>query len=459
MERNSKRNRSRSRANTGEGCGGIVEEVPLEVIGDILSRVGVARDVIRASLTCSKWREAYLKHLHTLSFNVDDDDRVYRELPTCDLEMLITKTLFQSPGLRRLSILMDEKHIFTATSVVGWLMFSRETLSELFYKARTSQPIDVLDVLGRQRLETLSLCDYTVTGVVPNFKRFPSLTSLSLCDVSIPVEGLQRLLLAIPKLERVELTDMFLWGLNDDVYSAKVTVKLHCPSLKFLSLTHLQTMDFILENGSRIEYVRVRRCGFCLFKINGSKSLRHFNMSCARALLLEIEDGDNLESLEFTRSDVAQSNLFPMKIRAPKLKTFRIWDSNIVEKGKGLAVDLEQLAVGSPQLTHLAIFCDKGSFCNISFGFSLSLEKVGVFEIGWEWNYIDGFCEWTEKVLKCCPNVRKLIVHGIVPKEASIPCPSKYLKDFGEHTSSMFEMMRKYQHIQVQFVYKYQLYA
>ncbi|VFQ74473.1 unnamed protein product [Cuscuta campestris] len=432
--------------------GGLVEKLPVEVIGEILSCVGVARDVIRASLTCRKWREAYLKHLRTLSFNVADDDRVYRELPISDLEMLITETLYQSPGLRRLSILMDDKHDFMAATVVGWLMFARKNLTELFYKVRTSNPINVLATFGRQRLETFSLSDYIIDGAEPKFKPFPCLTSLSLTRVRISVEGLNRLLLAFPKLERAELSDIFLWALSDDDHSPEITVKLSCPTLKTLSLSYLQPMDLILENGG-IEYLHVQRCCFGSFKVNGSKNLRHFNMSYTKVQVHKIEDGDNLESLEIISSDVTESNLFPMKINPPQLKTFRIWGTNIFVRGKGLVVDLQQLSVCSPQLSHLAIFYYEEPSYDFTFG---SLEKVGVLEVGWEWDYIDGFFEWAEKVLKCCPNVGKLIVHGIVPKEALVPCPSKYLEDFGAYTSSMLETMRKYQHIQVQFVYKYQ---
>ncbi|TYH67278.1 hypothetical protein ES332_D06G177900v1 [Gossypium tomentosum] len=37
-----------------------MEHLPVEVIGNILSRLGGARDVVIASATCWKWREAYI---------------------------------------------------------------------------------------------------------------------------------------------------------------------------------------------------------------------------------------------------------------------------------------------------------------------------------------------------------------------------------------------------------------
>ncbi|VFQ81405.1 unnamed protein product [Cuscuta campestris] len=430
----------RSSSTWGEG---LVEKIPVEVIGEILSRVGVARDVIRASLTCSKWREAYLKHLHTLSFNVDDDERVFRELPTCDLEMLISKTLFQSPGLRRLSILMDETHEFLASSVVGWLEFARRNLTELFYKVRTSHPVDVLEICGKQ-LQTLSLSDYKITVVESYFKRFPRLTSLSLTHVTASVDDLNRLLLGFPNLERAELSHISLEG------SINEALKLDCPALKTLSLSYFRPRGFILESGSGIDYLHLRRCYVHSFKVSRSTILRHFKMSDTRIQLLEVECGDNLESLEITSSEVTESNLFSRKIHTPQLRTFRILDINEFAGGKGLAVDLERLAVGSPKLSHLTVFFKE----DLKFT-PTSSEKVEVLEIGWEWDYIEEFCEWTEKVLKCCPNVRKLIVQGEVLKVASILCSAKYLTDFGGYKESMFEMMRKYRHIEVQFVYTY----
>ncbi|KAF5954017.1 hypothetical protein HYC85_006873 [Camellia sinensis] len=50
----------------------VMEYLPVEVIGNILSRLGAARDVVIASTTCRKWREAWRNHLHTLSFNSND---------------------------------------------------------------------------------------------------------------------------------------------------------------------------------------------------------------------------------------------------------------------------------------------------------------------------------------------------------------------------------------------------
>jgi hypothetical protein len=54
----------------GEGGDQIgMEGFPLAVIGNILSHLDDVKDVVRASMTCRKWRVALRHHLHTLRHN------------------------------------------------------------------------------------------------------------------------------------------------------------------------------------------------------------------------------------------------------------------------------------------------------------------------------------------------------------------------------------------------------
>ncbi|VFQ74469.1 unnamed protein product [Cuscuta campestris] len=440
-----------------------MEQLPLEVIGEILSRVEVARHVVRASLTCHKWREAYCKHLHTLSFDVADDERVYCRLPTSSLEILITKTIFQTSGLRKLSIRMHDNHKFSAGAAFGWLMFTRETLLGLFFMVCTSPGIDVLDVCGRKKLKTLCLGKCTIRNVEPVLQRFPCLTSLSLNRVTISVEDLNRLLLALPKLECLELRKPELHA-EDEVHIERF-LKLHFPTLKTLLIIDLSELGLILEKCD-IGYLLVKNCTFGLFKVTGSKNLTHFEIYGSEFRLLEIEEADDLESLEIIHCRVSQSNLFPMNVQAPKLKRFQIWgfmeqmecfkrENEIILHESGLVVDLERIAVCSPQLSHLSLFFEKG-VVDVEYKFSglSSLENVVILHIGCDYytrDYFHGFTEWAENLLKCCPNVRKLIVHGMVPEEKD----HGFLEDLSEQTSMMFEMMRKYPHIEVKFTYMY----
>ncbi|RAL45659.1 hypothetical protein DM860_009523 [Cuscuta australis] len=202
----------------------------------------------------------------------------------------------------------------------------------------------------------------------------------------------------------------------------------------------------------------MKGCAFDLFKVNGSKNVRQLKISKSEFQLLEIEEGDNLENLEIITSHVFMSNLFPMKLQAPKLKTFRIWRfvdrSHLFYPGdeSEFVLDLDRIAVCSPQLSHLSIFYDVDEPVNYNFRGLSPLESLVILDVGWDrfkWGCVLDFTEWTEKVLKCCPNLRKLIVHGKVI-ESEDP---KYLMNLAEHTSSMSEMLSKYPHIEVKFTY------
>ncbi|PHU03642.1 F-box/LRR-repeat protein [Capsicum chinense] len=95
------------------------------------------------------WREACQKHLHTLSFN-SHDWPLYRDLSTSRLEILIT----QKTRLQGLSILMDDVDGFSASIVVAWLMYTRESLQWLFYNVRTAPDINV----GERSWKSLRIC-------------------------------------------------------------------------------------------------------------------------------------------------------------------------------------------------------------------------------------------------------------------------------------------------------------
>ncbi|VFQ81401.1 unnamed protein product [Cuscuta campestris] len=425
---------------------GPVEKLPHEILGDILSRVRVAQYVIKASLTCKKWREAYCKHLRALSFDIADFKVVNDQDPVPRIELFITKAIFQTTALRKLSILMSSRYTFSAGTVGTWLLFVRETLSELVYKDGKSTTVNVLDMFGRRKLESLSLSNYRIGRGELNFERFACLTSLSLCRVDISVEDLNRFLNAPLKLESLKL---------DEFSSPERAVEFHCPTLKTLFLDDMKLYQFMLESSS-IECLQVKECYFSSFQVRSSKTLRDIKLSNSEARFLEIEQTDNLESFELTRTCVAESNLFPMMIQAPKLKRFHFW--GFMEKymyivrgddRSGLVLDLERMAICSPQLSHLAIFCDKRLDGLVyKFGDSTSLEKVTVLEIGSDG--FDGFAEWTEKLLKCCPNVEKVIVHwdlylGKIHQ----------LNDLSVQSSLLVKMMSKYQHIKMQFAFSY----
>ncbi|KAJ6717229.1 hypothetical protein OIU74_009701 [Salix koriyanagi] len=414
----------------------------VEVIGNILSRLGGARDVVIASATCRKWREAWCKHLHTLSFN-SNDWHVYHDLTTSQLEILITQTIFQTTGLQGLLILMDGVDKFSASTVIAWLMYTRETLRRLIYNVRTTPNVNILEICGRQKMEILELSHNSITGVEPNFQRFPCLKSLSLSDVSISALDLNLLLTACPKIETLELINPEI-AMSD----AQVTVELSIPTLRRVYVEAISMDKFILEADS-IECLHLKDCALELFELIGKGTLKHFKIDDVSVIHLDIGDNvDNLEIIDISNFTIIWPKFYQMISKSSKLTKLRLWD--VVFDDEDEIVDLETIAVCFPQLSHLALSYDlKDGVVNYGLQGSSHLENVIVLELGWT-IINDLFSHWVEGLLKLCPNLRKLVIHGVV-SEAKSHEECQILANF---TSSIVQLMRKYMHVDVQFDYE-----
>ncbi|KAJ7981165.1 F-box/LRR-repeat protein [Quillaja saponaria] len=419
-----------------------MEHLPVEVIGNILSRLGAARDVMIASATCRKWREACRKHLHTLSFNPNDWS-VYRDLTTSRLEILITQTIFQISGLQGLSILMDDADEFSASTVIAWLMYTRETLRQLFYNVRTTPNVNILEICGRQKLETLDLAHNSITGVEPNFQRFPCLKSLSLSYISISALDLSLLLSACPKIEKFKLVNPEI-AMSD----AQVTVELSSPTLKSIYVEAISLDKFILEADS-IEYLHLKDCALELFELIGKGTLKHFKIDDVSVIHLDIgETVENLEIVDISNFTIIWPKFYQMISRSSKLRRLRLWD--VVFDDEDEIVDLETIAVCFPQLSHLSLSYDlRDGVLHYGLQGSSHLESVIVLELGWS-VINDLFSHWVEGMLKRCPSLKKLVIHGLV-SEAKTDEECQVLASF---TSAMIELMRRYSHVQPHFKYE-----
>lgn len=423
-----------------------MEFLPVEIIGNILSHLGTARDVVIASATCRKWREACCKHLHTLSFN-SDDWPVYRDLTTSRLEILITQTIFQTTGLRGLSILMDDVDEFSASTVIAWLMYTRETLQWLFYNVRTTPNVNILDICGRQKLETLVLSHNSITGVEPNYQRFPCLKSLSLSYVSISALDLNLLLTACTKIENLALVNPEI-AMSD----AQVMVELSSSTLKSIYVEAISLDKFILEANS-LENLHLKDCALELFELIGKGTLKNFKIDDVSVLHLDIgESVDDLEVVDVSNFTIIWSKFYQMISKSSKLRRLRLWD--VVFDDEDEIVDLETIAVCFPQLAHLALSYDlrddlRDGVIHYGLQGSTFLENVSVLELGWT-VVNDLFADWVTGLLKRCPNLKKLVIHGVV-SEAKTHEECQMLANF---TSSIVQLMRKYMHVDVQFEYE-----
>lgn len=423
-----------------------MDHVPVEVIGNILSHLGAARDVVIASTTCKKWRQACHKHLHMLSFN-SDDWPVFRDLTTSRLEILITQTLFQTKGLQGLKILMDDVDEFSASAVIAWLMYTRETLRCLFYNVRTTPNINILDICGRQKLEVLVLAHNSINGVEPNYQRFPFLKSLSLSYVSISSLDLNLLLAACPMIE-------FLGLISPEIAitDAQVMVELTSQTLKYVYVEAISLDKFTLE-ADNLEKLHLKDCALELFELSGKGTLKHFKMDDVSILHLDIiEPIDNLEIIDVSNFTIIWSKFYQIISKSSKLRRLRLW--NMVFDDEIEFVDFESIASCFPDIRYLALSYDlrddlkEGVFRYSLQGSSL-LENVIVLDLGW--TVLDEhFADWVACLLKRCLNVKKLIIHGVV-SESKTHVECHMLASF---TSSIVQIMRKYIHVDVQFVYE-----
>ncbi|PHT36723.1 F-box/LRR-repeat protein [Capsicum baccatum] len=418
-----------------------MEHLPVEVIGNILSRLGAARDVVIASSTCRKWREAWRNHLHTLAFN-SNDWPLYHELTRSRLEIIVTQTIFQTNGLQCLSIVMDDVDEFSAAPVIAWLMYTRETLRELHYNVRTTPNINILEICGRQRLEVLALAHNTITGVEPSYQKFPCLKSLSLSYVSVSALDLSIFLTACPKVEVLSLISL------DIVMSdPHASMELSTNSLKDIYVEAISLDKIILEADS-LEKLQLKDCTLEVFELVSKGKLRLLKIDDVSVIHLDIgESAENLEIVDVSNFTIMWSKFHHMIAKSSKLRKLRLWA--VVFDDDDEVVDIETISACFPQLIHLSLSYELREAA-IQYGLqgSFQLENVVVLELGWTL-ISDLFSQWVVGLLERCPNLRKLVIHGVVSETKT----HEECNTLAKFTSFIVRLMRKYLKIDVQFEY------
>ncbi|XP_042396567.1 F-box/LRR-repeat protein At1g67190-like [Zingiber officinale] len=239
-----------------------MEHLPVEIIGDILSHLGTARDVVGLSATCRKWREAYKKYLHTLSFKFGDWPR---DITARQLEILITQTISQTVGLQCLSIHMGSAHEFAAVPVIAWLMYTRKTLQSLSYNGHTIPNVNVPEQCSRHKLQALDLDHHSIIRVEPTYLRFTCLKSLSLRHVIISALDLSILFTVCPRIESLTLDVVEI--VTSDSQSS---MELSSPTLKCIFVETVSVEKIILEadNLESLQNVNVLELGWTIISEN-----------------------------------------------------------------------------------------------------------------------------------------------------------------------------------------------
>ncbi|KAJ6803315.1 F-box/LRR-repeat protein [Iris pallida] len=419
-----------------------MENLPVEVIGNVLSHLGAARDVVVASATCRKWREACRKHLHALSFS-SDDWPVYRDLTTRRLEIIITQTIFQTQGLQRLSIRMDNVHEFSAAPVIAWIMYTRETLRALSYNVRTMPNVNILEKCGRQKLEVLDLDHNSITGIEPSYQRFTCLKSLSLRHVSISALDLSLLLAACPKIESLALD-----ALEIVTSDSQSTMELSSPTLRDIYARALGVDKIILEADNLVS-LHLNALNLDLFELIGKGTLKHLRIDDVSVTHLDIgESTDHLEVIDVSNFTIMWPKFYHMISRSSKLRRLRLW--GVVFDDEDEIIDSEIIAICFPQLRHLSLSYDvRDGLLYYALEGSSPLENVTVLELGWT-VITEHFGPWVFGMIEQCPNLKKLVIHGIL-SEAKTREELQILANF---TSFIVCLMRKFMQVDVRFVYE-----
>lgn len=415
-----------------------MEHLPVEVIGNILSQLRGARDAVIASATCKKWREAWRNHLHTLSFD-SHDWPVYHELSTSRLEIIITQTIFQTTALQHLAISMDEVDEFSAAPVMAWLMYTRDTLRQLHYNVKTTPIFNIIEKCGRQKLEVLALAHNSITGVEPSYQKFPCLKSLSLSHVSVSTLDLSLLLTTCPKLEKLALV-------SPDISMSDMEVS--SSSLKDIYVEAISLDKFILE-ADTLEVMHLKDCTLELFEVVSKGALRVLRIDDVSVIHLDIgENMENLEVVDVCNFTIMWPKFYHMISKSSKLRRLRLW--GVVFDDDEEVMDLETICMCFPRLGHLSLCYDlKDVILQHSLQGSSHLLNVVVLELGWS-VVSEFFSEWMEKLLGRCPNLKKLIICGVV-SEVKTHEECQTLANF---TFSVVQLMRKYMHVEVQFEYE-----
>ncbi|KAI5063247.1 hypothetical protein GOP47_0021794 [Adiantum capillus-veneris] len=415
-----------------------MDSLPIEVIGNILSHVASARDVVIASTTCRKWREAARHHLHKLTF-ASSDWQHYNNFTVSLCEIIITETVMRTKCLHELSICMGLTKEFSAALVIAWLMHTKETLKSLTFMNPTQPKVNILEKCGGQKLERLVWGFAHISTVDPTIHKFPSLISLTLNNrAALSALDLNLLLSVCPKLEILSLANIDISFPN-----ARFMIELNSASLKTLYIEGLSVDTVVLE-ADKLESLILRDSTFEQFELVSKGSLRHLRIEDVSIIQLDIgQSADLLEEVIVSDFTIIWPRFYQMISRASNLQKLRLGGLDAEEE----AIDLDMIGSSFPSLNFLALNYNIGDgHYEHAFRGSTILEKVVVLELGTA-KIHELSAQWIAGFLERCPNLKKLGIHGTISE-------AKSRKDYqliGRFTSSIINLMRQYPHVDVNF--------
>ncbi|XP_031387241.1 F-box/LRR-repeat protein At1g67190-like [Punica granatum] len=368
-------------------------------------------------MTCRKWREAFCKHLRVLSFDSLDWEG-YENFTTSQIEILISRIIFQTTGLQSLLIRLYDDYWCSASVVVSWLLYTRTSLRELDYDCSTNPDLNIVDFCRTQKLEKLTLAHALIEHIDPNRHRFTTLRSLSLGYLQISEVDLSLLLTACPELESLELIGLDFSG---------PPVEVSAPNLSRFYMEFI-VLDKLILKASLAE-ITMHNVG-----------MQHLEF-CGLA--------ENLVTINFNNFRIPQAEFYRLISKSLKLRTLRLWD--VVFDAGTKAVDLGTIAMCCPQLSLLSLSCDglDGQllpYCLLASG---RFDNVVCLKVGWSNTLKDEFVDLVERLLGRCPRIMKLTVDGRISGVDYKDC-----QVLARFNNAIFRTVKKYIHVDVQFEYR-----
>ncbi|RAL51702.1 hypothetical protein DM860_010420 [Cuscuta australis] len=427
-----------------------MENIPVEVVGNRLLSLDSARDAVVASATCRKWREPWKNHLLSLAFSSNDWPK-FRNLTSSELEVIITRTLFQTTGLCGLSLIMEDDKVLSPAPVIAWLMYTRPTLWELNYSVKTKPKINVLEFCGREKLEVLFLGHDVITGVGPTcLGRFLSLRELTLHCASISVLDLSLFLALAPILEFLNLICV------DVVMSdPHATLELRNGSLRELYVEELLNLEKVVVEAENLETLHWKHCELDYFELVSKGGLRALTIGGLSTLHLDIgESAENLESVDLINFTFMRSKFLHTIMKSKRLKRLRLRGVVLDEYNNDIeALDLGTIASCFSRMGELSLSYElKEPSVNHELARSFAITPESIMELGWT-IIIDSFSEWAGWVLMRGARLKKMVIRGVVSETKSHGECEKTLANFTPFIARLVRM-RKSVYIEVRVEYE-----
>ncbi|KAI5061602.1 hypothetical protein GOP47_0024107 [Adiantum capillus-veneris] len=452
-----------------------INDLPVEVIGHILSHVRCVRLVALACATCRKWRDAVKNHLYKITCPF----QVLEPWKWKKYEHTITAVVKQTAYLQELSVINGE---IRADSLRVWLKHTRRTLKSFTFLSKTSRGVNILKMLAdsKSSVERLEWGDANLPALNLAYCNLPSLVLLTLDGGTrkLSIEEIQLLFSSLLKLENASLINIVgnrapsrvVFNLSsslktlimkrvsldrgDAANPIDTTLALCADNLSHFSLMGLSVNELL---SVEVEQVKSLQCliiqDFDIVRLRFAETLQRLVIWNASIKQMESKNLMSLTDLTLFKERDLRA-IWPIyKITTQEAST-KLRKLRLLGGLPTFAVeDLRTIACRFPKLRWLALYHQDTLF-------GQSEKKLPMFRqlIDLEL-YVNNrvtdhevFAGWILKLLQCCPNLKcmaiKLEHRPSEPWAEEIEFPLKL-------TSVLRNLIRPYPYVQVRLTTKH----